>query len=183
MRRREPWSIRGVMRGLRRREAPLAALLAALLALSACATAATDGGTGEGAAPPAQTAQAEGEKPGAAEPAAKPAKRPAPGERPWAGAFSPLATIGYIPLKAIPCSLGTVGAVVGFVFTFDTAMLRDTITLNCGGDWVITPGMLVGEDPMRSVGRVEAPQGPAPPHPAIPPINAIPPLREPGAEY
>jgi hypothetical protein len=173
-----------VRRGLRRREAPPAALLAALLALSACATAATSGGAGEGGAAPAQTAQAEGEKPGAAGPAAKPAQRPATVERPWAGAFSPLATIGYIPLKAIPCSLGTFGAVVGFLFTFDSAMLRDTITLNCGGDWVITPGMLVGQDPMRSVGRVEtAPGQPPPPHPAIPPINAIPPLREPGAEY
>ena len=184
MRGRGPGSTGGVMRRLQRRELPLAALLAALLALSACATATTtNGGTAEGGAAPAQTAQAEGEKPAAPEPAAKPAQRAAPGERPWAGVFSPLATIGYIPLKAIPCSLGTFGALVGFLFTFDSAMLRDTVTLNCGGDWVITPGMLVGRDPMRSVGRVEvAPGQPPPPQPAFAPIDTVPPFREPGAE-
>jgi hypothetical protein len=164
---------------LRRRGAPLAALLAALLGLSACATAGMSGDAAESVAPPAQ---AEGEKSAPAEPGAKPEAPPAPGARPWAGAFSPLATIGYIPLKAIPCSLGTLGAVVGFLFTFDSAMLRDTVTLNCGGDWVITPGMLVGRDPFRSVGRVEAAQGPAAPPPAPAPINAVPPFREPGAE-
>jgi hypothetical protein len=167
---------------VRRREAPLAALLAALLALSACATAGTNGGTAEGGAPPAQAAQAEGEKSAAPGPAAKPAERAAPGARPWAGSFSPLATIGYIPLKAIPCSLGTLGAVVGFLFTFDSAMVRDSVTLNCGGDWVITPGMLVGSEPFRSVGRVEGAQGPAPPQPAPAPIDAIPPFRDLGTE-
>ncbi len=110
-------------------------------------------------------------------------RRPAAGSaaRPGAGLLSPLATIGYIPLKLLPCSLGTVGSLVGFLFTFDAQMVRDTVALNCGGDWIITPGMLEGTEDFRAVGRIENQPGPPPP-PVPPPTSVAPPIREPSIE-
>ena len=166
------------MAGSRRRRMPLATLLGGALVLSACATAGTQEAGQASGGPPVQAAQvapAGGEQPAAAKP---PSDEP-PGSRPWAGVFSPLATIGYIPLKMLPCSLGIVGSAVGFLFTFDGQMVRDAITLNCGGDWIVTPGMLQGREGFRPVGRIEDLQGPSPPAPP-PPAAAAPPIREPG---
>ncbi len=178
MRGQECRSDRGATRHSGQRGAPLAALAAAGLLLSACAamqTAAAGPDAGALPEPAAQGAPAEGEQPAAA----KPATDQPPGERPWAGVFSPLATIGYIPLKMLPCSLGIVGSAVGFLFTFDGQMVRDAITLNCGGDWIVTPGMLQGREGFRPVGRVEDLQGPPAPAPP-PPAASAPPIREPG---
>ena len=160
----------GTARHPGQRGAPLVALAAAGLLLSACATAGTTTAGPGGEPTPAQTETAQ---------TAKPEDPAPPGSRPWAGVFSPLATIGYLPLKMIPCSLGAVGSVVGFLFTFDAQMVRDTFTLSCGGDWIVTPGMLEGRDPFRAVGRVEDLQGPSPPAPPAPAAVA-PPIREPG---
>ncbi len=148
----------------------LTALAAVGLLLSACATAGT---TSAGPAGEAAPAEAQAALP------AKPEEPAPPGSRPWAGVFSPLATIGYVPLKMLPCSLGLVGSAVGFLFTFDAQMVRDAITLNCGGDWIITPGMLQGREGFRPVGRVEDLQGPSAPAPP-PPAASAPPIREPG---
>ena len=190
----EPISARGSTGCRGRRGALPAALMAAGLILSACATAGTTAGAPEEEKAPAQAAPAAqaADKPAAdqspeAAPAraAKTAEGLPPGARPWAGWFSPLATVGYIPLKMIPCSLGALGSAVGFLFTFDTKMVQDTLTLSCGGDWVITPGMLEGRDPFRSVGRVEtlpgAPAAPSALPPVVPP-DVAPPIREPGTE-
>lgn len=175
MRGQECGSARGATRNAGGRGALLAALAAAGLCLSACATTGTQEAGQASEGPPVQAAQAEGEQPAPAKP---PTDAP-PGSRPWAGVFSPLATIGYIPLKMLPCSLGALGSVVGFLFTFDAQMVRDTFTLSCGGDWIVTPGVLEGRDPFRAVGRVEDLQGPSPPVPP-PPTAVAPPIREPG---
>ena len=175
---------RGELRAARRlgqHGALMAALAAAGLFLAACATSGTTAAgpeaSREAAPQAAQTAQGEREAPPSARPAAE---RPAPA-RPGAGLLSPLATISYIPLKMIPCSLGVAGSALGFLFTLDTRMVQGTFTLNCGGDWIITPGMLEGREPFRPVGRVEDLQGP-PSLPPPPPTAVAPPLREPGAE-
>ena len=129
----------------------------------------------EGEPPQGQTtptAQAAGQRP---------AGERAPAARPGAGLMSPLATAGYIPLKMIPCSLGAVGSFVGFLFTLDARMFQETVILNCGGDWIITPGMLEGTQGFRSVGRVRDLEGPPiPPPPAPPPDTYAPPIGEPG---
>ena len=157
--------------------------MAAGLLLSACATPATTAAGGEPAPPPPQAAGApESGQPGSQPPAgARPAAERPPGARPGAGLLSPLATVGYIPLKLIPCSLGAVGSLLGFLFTFDANMVRDGITLNCGGDWIITPGMLEGTEELRSVGRgqdIGAPSVARPPTP--PPTTYAPRITEPG---
>ncbi len=178
MRGRERGSDRCAPRRRGRGGATLGALAAAALFLSACATAGTNGAGLEAASTPAESPQAAQAAQAAAE---KPAADLPPGARPWAGVFSPLATVGYIPLKMIPCSLGAVGSVVGFFFTFDSRMVQDTFTLNCGGDWVITPGMLTGREPFRAVGRIEEFQGPLAPV-IPPPTDVAPPIREPGTD-
>jgi hypothetical protein len=161
----------------------VAVVMAAGLLLSACAiTGAT--AAGESAAPPhQQTADAPPAPGGGSEAPPGPqaaADRP-PGSRPGVGLLSPLATIGYIPLKMIPCSMGAAGSLVGLLFTFDMKMVQDSLTLNCGGDWIVTPGMLEGTQELRSVGRIQdlgAPSVAPPPSP--PPRTYAPPLGEPG---
>lgn len=132
----------------------------------------------EGGAPQKETGQearAEGQGPAAGRP---------PGARPGAGLMSPLATAGYIPLKAIPCSLGVVGSLVGFLFTLDARMFQQTVIQNCGGDWVITPEMLEGTQGFQSVGRTRDLEGPPiPPPPAPSPSTYAPPIGEPGGPY
>ncbi len=156
----------------------LAALLAASFLLSACATMGPTAAAPEGEAPQEQTAQA------AQAAGQRPAGERPPGARPGAGLMSPLATAGYIPLKMIPCSLGAVGSFVGFLFTLDARMLQQTVIRNCGGDWVITPGMLEGTQGFRSVGRIRDLEGPPlPPPPAPPPDTYAPPIGEPGGPY
>jgi len=160
-----------------RRGRAMAALLAAAILVSACATTGTQDAGPAGAAGPTKAARAEGDQP-------TPAKRDAdlpPRARPGAGLLSPLATAGYFPLKILPCSLGTVGSLVGFLFSFDAQMVRDTVTLNCGGNWIITPGMLEGTEDFRSVGRIEDQPGP-PALPFPPPTAGAPPIREPSLE-
>lgn len=179
---------------LRRGPAAVAALAAAGLLLSACATTGmtTAGPEGEppqaGTAQAPQAAQAEGQQPAGEPPAGastageRPAAERPPGARPGAGLLSPLATAGYIPLKLLPCSLGMAGSLVGFLFTFDARVVRETLTLNCGGDWIVTPGMLEGTQEFRSVGRIRDLQGPeVPPPPAPPPTAYAPPILEPGS--
>ncbi len=167
----------GAMEGLGWRRARRGLLLAVLMGLSACAAAGPNGATTEGASPAAQPAESTAQKPARKKPPAAKAE----GGRPGAGLLSPVATAGYVPLKAIPCAIGIVGSAVGFLFTFDAQMVKDTFTLNCGGDWVMTPGMLEGREPFRPVGRVEEAKGPAAPPPPAP-TGAVPPFREPGTE-
>jgi hypothetical protein len=161
----------------------LALLVASAMALSACATMGTETAETDAGAPAAQAAgpATEGEAAQAAG-GAKPARgRAEPGWRERVGFLSPLATIGYVPLKLLPCSIGAVGSLFAFLFTLDTRLVSQTTTLNCGGDWVITPGMVEGREPFRSVGRVEDQRGPtaAPPSPAP---AAIPPMHDPGMD-
>lgn len=152
-------------------------MIAAGLLLAGCATAGMNQEASRGEASPAQVeaAQAQTASPGSDLLAMERAVREG------AGVLSPLATLGWIPLKMLPCSLGAVGSAIGFLFTFDAAMVRDTVTLNCGGDWIITPGMLEGRETFQAVGRIEDQPGPpAPPPPA--PAGVVPPMREPGLE-
>ena len=168
---------RSVTRGGRRRDGQWAWLVAAGLLCSACAAMGPDVAQERDEAAQEQAGQGQGAVP------ARPVetRRPASGEREGVGYLSPLATAAYFPLKALPCSLTTVGAVVGFLFTFDAKMVRDAVAQGCGGDWIITPGMLEGREGFRSVGRVEDLQGPVPPpSPAPPPAGLVPPIREPG---
>lgn len=174
----------GIGRGMAGRLHPSRARLADWAALaivfSACATTGMPTAGPEGEAPReggTQAAQTEGGKPAAAGPAAG---QPAEG-RLGVGLLSPLATIGYVPLKMLPCSFGILGSVVGFLFTFDGRMAQETLALNCGGDWIITPGMLEGREAFRPVGRIETLQAPSAP-PSPPPTGVAPPIREPGTE-
>lgn len=187
MGRREGGDDSGAVRRVCRHPAVFAALAAASL-LSACATASTNGTSSEEGGPPqpraAQAGQPGREAEGAGEKAGgeKPGADQAPEGRPGAGVLSPVVTAAYIPLKMLPCSLGAVGSLMGFLLSFDVRMVRDTIVLNCGGDWIITPDMLEGREPFRSVGRVERTPGPVAPPAGPPPGAAAGPLREPFTE-
>ena len=80
------------------------------------------------------------------------------------GAGSVLGTAVYAPFKATFCILG--GITSGFTFPFAGADTAGKVaTAGCGGTWVITPGVLKGQDHVKFVG------GQALPPPARPPAS------------
>ena len=67
------------------------------------------------------------------------------------GAGSVLGTAVYAPFKATFCILG--GITSGFTFPFAGADTAGKVaTAGCGGTWVITPGVLKGQDHVKFVG-------------------------------
>ena len=59
--------------------------------------------------------------------------------------------VGYVPGKAIVCTLGTVATIALMAVTLGTAYraARDTFNEGCGGTWVLTPEHVAGKIPPK----------------------------------
>jgi hypothetical protein len=59
--------------------------------------------------------------------------------------------IGYVPGKAIVCTLGTVASVAVMIVTLGSAYRAavDTFNEGCGGTWVLTPEHVAGKIPPK----------------------------------
>lgn len=78
------------------------------------------------------------------------------------GTGSVLGTAVYAPFKATFCILG--GVTSGFAFPFAGADTAGRVAAaGCGGTWVITPGVLKGQEHVKFVGGHAAPSSPATP--------------------
>jgi len=67
------------------------------------------------------------------------------------GAGSALGTIVYVPFKATFCILGGLGSAATAVVSRPTA--GKMATASCGGTWVISPGVLQGQERVHFVGE------------------------------
>jgi hypothetical protein len=71
-------------------------------------------------------------------------------------AGSVVATALYMPLKAGLCVLGGGASLFAFLYGGEAAM-RTLQLAACTGTWVLTPGIMKGEEPLNFVGEIPIP--------------------------
>jgi hypothetical protein len=71
-------------------------------------------------------------------------------------AGSVAATALYVPLKAGLCVLGGGASLFAFLYGGEAAM-RTLQRAACTGTWVLTPGIMWGEEPLNFVGEIPIP--------------------------
>jgi hypothetical protein len=92
------------------------------------------------------------------------------------GAATLLANVGYIPAKTVYAILGGIAGGAGYALTGGNQQTANSIwRSSLGGDYVLTPAMVRGEEPIHFSGP-PVPPSPAPmAPPASQPISANPP--------
>lgn len=101
------------------------------------------------------------------------------------GAAALLGNVLYIPAKLVYAVLGGIGGGAAFLLTAGNTQTANTIwRSSLGGDYVLTPQMVAGEQPINFSGPTETappPQGDATGASAVQPMTPIPPPAAPVA--
>jgi hypothetical protein len=72
------------------------------------------------------------------------------------GAATMLADVVYVPVKFVYAGLGAIAGGFAFVLTGGNTQVSDTIWRSAlGGDYVLTPKMITGEDPIHFSGPTQ----------------------------
>lgn len=66
-------------------------------------------------------------------------------------AGSAFGTLIYAPLKVTFCMLGGIGS--GFTAVFSPPTAGKVAMAACGGDWIVTPNVVRGREPVKFVGE------------------------------
>ncbi|SRR5579875_64402 len=75
------------------------------------------------------------------------------------GAATMLANVVYVPVKFVYAALGGIAGGFAFVLTGGNTQVSDTIwRASLGGDYVLTPRMITGKDPIHFSGPTSIPQ-------------------------
>jgi hypothetical protein len=90
------------------------------------------------------------------------------------GAATLLANVGYIPAKTVYAILGGIAGGAGYALTGGNQQTANSIwRSSLGGDYVVTPAMIRGDEPIHFSGPSVAPEGSQPA--ASQPISSNPP--------
>jgi hypothetical protein len=151
---------------MKTKAATFGALALALTFSFAPMASAQDSGSGaaqppQGQAQPQDQAQPQGQVP-----------QPQSGGVDWKGVGVGAGTLGanvlYIPAKLVYGILGGIGGGAGYLLTGGNTQVSDTIwRSSLGGDYVVTPDMIKGDQPVHFSGPTET----APDNPALPPVS------------
>jgi hypothetical protein len=124
--------------------------------------------------PPAQPPQGQAQPQDQAQPQGQ-VPQPQGGGVDWKGVGVGAGTLGanvfYIPAKLVYGILGGIGGGAGYVLTGGNTQVSDTIwRSSLGGDYVVTPDMIKGDQPVHFSGPTET--APSPGNPALPPVSS-----------
>jgi hypothetical protein len=154
---------------MKTKAATFGALALALTFSLAPMASAQDSGSGaaqppQGQAQPQDQAQPQGQVP-----------QPQSGGVDWKGVGVGAGTLGanvlYIPAKLVYGILGGIGGGAGYLLTGGNTQVSDTIwRSSLGGDYVVTPDMIKGDQPVHFSGPTET--APSPVNPALPPVSS-----------
>ena len=150
--------------------AMFAALAVALTFSFARMASAQNSGSG---LPPAQPPQDQAQPQGQTQPQGQ-IPQPQGGGVDWKGVGVGAGTLGanvlYIPAKLVYGILGGIGGGAGYLLTGGNTQVSDTIwRSSLGGDYVVTPDMIKGDQPVHFSGPTET--APTPDNPALPAVS------------